>query len=198
MTPVLRAIGPYLLLVFAAACSGGSPRAPTTPAPLPGQLAQTEAALAEFGARLYDALAQGRPEEVTFRPGALSALLSPEAEHDWLATHANPRPGRVPDDDRAMWAAARFAEICVQQGRAEPKGGVLGLRKAGFVFERALLVGRERGGGALAGWVEGQFLFTDAGFGALRLDRVEGPRRDHSDLEIAVCELRARAENRNP
>jgi hypothetical protein len=54
------------------------------------------------------------------------------------------------------------------------------------------------GGGALAGWVEGQFLHTDAGFGALRLDRVEAPRRDHADLELAICELRARAGDHKP
>ena len=62
----------------------------------------------------------------------------------------------------------------------------------------ALVVGHEPGGGALAGWVEGEFLNTDAGFGALSLERVETPRRDHADLQLAVCELRARARDPKP
>jgi hypothetical protein len=66
---------------------------------------------------------------------------------------------------------------------------VLGLRRSGFVFERGLLIGREAGGGQLAGWVEGVFVLTERGFVALEIERVEPPRRDHSDLELAECEL---------
>jgi hypothetical protein len=85
---------------------------------------------------------------------------------------------------------ARYAGLCVQQGRSEPSGGPIGLRAPGFVFERALLIGREPDGGPVASWVEGEFLNTDAGFGALTLERVEPPRRDHADLELAQCEIR--------
>jgi hypothetical protein len=106
---------------------------------------------------------------------------------------AAPRPAApvtLSADARALLRSARYAGLCIQQGRAEPSGGSLGLRAPGFVFERALLIGRDGGGGAVASWVEGRFLHTDAGFGALSLERVEAPRRDHADLELADCELR--------
>jgi len=187
------------LCLLAVACGAAATRAPSTPAPLPSQGGQADAVLADFGAKLYGALVRGRPDDVAFGAGALHALLSPAAENRVLAVRANaPRSSRLGADDRALWAQAHFAEICVQQGRAEPAGGQLGLRADGFVFERALVVGREPGGGALAGWVEGEFLNTDAGFGALSLERVETPRRDHADLELAVCELRARARDPKP
>jgi hypothetical protein len=187
------------LCLLAAACGASAPLTPSTPSPLPPETTQAEAALASFGATLYDALAHGRPDDVAFGSAALHALLDPDAEMRLLAVRANaPRSHKLADYDRAMWAHARFAEICVQQGRAEPAGGELGLRADGFVFERALVVGREPDGGALAGWVEGEFLHTDAGFGALSLERVEAPRRDHADLELAVCELRAHARDRKP
>jgi hypothetical protein len=182
----------FAIAVLCAGCGASSARAPSRPAPLP-QLDVAKPVLAEFGQRLYSALAHGRLEEVTFDDAALDRLLLPSAGSRALAMRAQvPGPRRLPPDESARWAGARYAEICVQQGRAEPRGGALGLRAPGFVFERALIVGREPGGGALAGWVEGEFLHTDAGFGALILERVEAPRRDHADLELAVCELRAR------
>jgi hypothetical protein len=185
-----------LIVVIAVLCAGcGAPavRAPSTPAPLP-QLDVAKPVLAAFGQRLYRALSQGRPLDVAFDEAALSRLLLPPADLRALALRAQmPGPRRLPKDQSDVWAGARYAEICVQQGRAEPRGGSLGLRAPGFVFERALLVGREPGGGALAGWVEGEFLHTDAGFGALSLESVEVPRRDHADLELAICELRAGA-----
>jgi hypothetical protein len=105
---------------------------------------------------------------------------------------------RIGPDERELLSAATYAGICVQQGRSESAGGTLGLRQPGFLFERALVVGTEPGGGAVASWVEGRFVHTDAGFGALVLERVEPPRRDHADLELAVCELRAGSYGHNP
>jgi hypothetical protein len=181
------------LALLYAGCGASAARGPSTPAPLP-QLDVARPVLAAFGQRLYRALAQGRPQDVAFDDAALGRLLLPHADLRALALRAQmPGPRRLPSEQRQVWAGARYAEICVQQGRAEPRGGALGLRAPGFVFERALVVGREPGGGALAGWVEGEFLHTDAGFGALSLERVEVPRRDHADLELAVCELRAGA-----
>lgn len=188
MLPLIIAIA-----VLCTGCGASAARAPSTPTPLP-QLDVAKPALAAFGQRLYSALSHGRPEEITFDEAALSRLLLPPADLRAQALRAQmPGPRRLPREQSAVWAGARYAEICVQQGRSEPRGGSLGLRAPGFVFERALVVGREPGGGALAGWVEGEFLHTDAGFGALSLERVEVPRRDHADLELAVCELRAGA-----
>jgi hypothetical protein len=148
------------------------------------------AALDALGQRLYSAVARGLWEEVLFDHVALDALLEPTAAS--LAS-TSARTVALSPEQRGMWNAARYAGLCVQQGRLEPAAGAVGLRAPGFVFERALLIGREPGGGAIAGWVDGRFLNTDAGFGALSVERVEAPRRDHADLELQVCELRVLA-----
>lgn len=172
--------------------------APTTARPLPHAGAADDE-LEAFGRELHAVLTAGRPADLLLADAALASLFEPEAEQRWLALRARgPGPGRLSDSDQRQWQRTRYAELCVQQGRLEPAHGALGLRAPGFVFERALLVGREAGGGAVAAWIEGVFLYTDAGFGALAIERVEAPRPDHADLELAVCELRTRAEEPNP
>jgi hypothetical protein len=176
------------------ACASGQPagasvRVPREPRPLPAQSA-VPGALDALGKRLYAAVARGSWDEVLFDDAAIEALLEP-APASLLG-----RVGRsvaLSPEQRGLWNGASYAGLCVQQGRLEPASGAVGLRAAGFVFERALLIGREPGGGAIAGWVEGRFLNTDAGFGALSVERVETPRRDHADLELQVCELRVLA-----
>jgi hypothetical protein len=181
---------PALVLLLACA---STPAPPHAAQPLP-HAGAADAALSACGARLHAALGQGQPARVLLDGSGLSRVLLPEAESRVLAQRAPLRaPGYVADTKSSLWSGSRFAEICVQQGREEPPNGALGLRAPGFVFERALLVGRELDGGLLAAWVEGVFVYTDAGFYALSLERVEPPRRDHSDLELAVCELRARS-----
>jgi hypothetical protein len=129
---------------------------------------------------------------VVLRESELHALLEPAAAARAIEVrHGAPAPLGMTTDERTLWTSASYAGICVQQGRVEPEGGTVGLRASGFVFERALIIGREPDGGAVASWVEGRFVHTDAGFGALSLSSVERPRRDHADLELAVCELRA-------
>jgi hypothetical protein len=183
------------------ACAGGTaatPRAPTTARPLP-HAGAADADLAAFGRALHAALSAGRPADVVLDDAALERLLSVEAEQRWIAMRAQaPGPARLPDVDRQQWQGTRYAELCVQQGRLESAQGALGLRSPGFVFERALIVGRDPGGGALGAWVEGVFLYTDTGFAALAIERIEAPRPDHADLELAVCELRARDERPHP
>jgi hypothetical protein len=181
------------LLLTLAACASAQPetRAPTTAQPLPQPAVSAEQSLDAFGRRLYAALAQGHPEAVMFNETALHAVLLPDAASRVASVRlAAGSALRLAADARALLQSATYAGLCVQQGRAEPSGGVIGLRAPGFVFERALLIGREPGGGALASWVEGEFLNTDAGFGALSLERIEPPRRDHADLELAQCEMR--------
>jgi hypothetical protein len=77
----------------------------------------------------------------------------------------------------------------LQRARIEPAGPPLGLREPGFVAERVLVVGAEPGGGKVAAWVEGSFVLTDQGFFAVSLQRLETPRRDHADLDLAPCDL---------
>ena len=93
---------------------------------------------------------------------------------------------------RTDWGAATFAGFCAQGAREEAPRAGLGLTHAGWVLERILLVAR--GGAAAAGsasWVEGDFVYTDRGWRVLSLRRVETPRRQHSDLELAPCDVEA-------
>jgi len=195
----LRRLGGELLLIAIcialAACASNAPaaaeaREPHEPRPLPAQ-GSVPAALDALGRRLYAAVARGHWDDVLFDDVAIDALLEPAAAR--LASTAS-RTVLLSPEQRGLWNGARYAGLCVQQGRLEPASGAVGLRAAGFVFERALLIGREPGGGAIAGWVDGRFLNTDAGFGALSVERVETPRRDHADLELQVCELRVLAD----
>jgi hypothetical protein len=166
---------------------------------LPQPAVNAEESLDAFGRALYAAMAQGHPEAVMFDDAALRAVLLPEAAGRVTSLRLVAGPAlRLAADARALLQSATYAGLCVQQGRAEPAGGALGLRAPGFVFERALVIGREPGGGPVASWVEGKFLNTDAGFGALSLERVEPPRRDHSDLELAECEMRVGPGPHNP
>jgi hypothetical protein len=165
---------------------------------LSSDAAVTRAELDQFGHRLYDALSRGQLAGLALDDGALRSVLLPDAAQRALTRRAQSPAIHVPTDARALFGAARYAGICVQQGRVEPEAGVVGLRHVGFLFERALLVGREPGGGAIASWVEGRFVHTTNGFEVLDFDRVESPRRDHADLDLAVCELRAGAFGHNP
>jgi hypothetical protein len=188
----------FILFILGSGCGGSRPTQPTEPRLLPAG-SSAEGALEDFGRRLYGALARGAPGDIVLSDAALGALLLPAAAHRTLELrHTAPRLRPLGADERAMFGAASYAGLCVQQGRAEPRGGPLGLRSPGFLFERALVIGREPGGGAIASWVEGHFVNTDAGFEALSLERVEPPRRDHSDLELAVCELRVGSTSHNP
>ena len=186
-------------MLAACASAGPATRAPTTAQPLPRPAAGAEQSLDAFGQKLYAALAQGHPEAVMFDDAALDVVLLPDAARRIASVRlAAGSALRVAADARALLQSATYAGLCVQQGRAEPSGGAIGLRAPGFVFERALVIGREPGGGAVASWVEGEFLNTDAGFGALSLERVEPPRRDHADLELAECEMRVGPRGHNP
>ena len=182
-------------LFVLSACASSAPaaasmRVPTAPRPLPAHGASS-AALDALGQRLYAAVSSGQWGEVLFDEVVLDALLDSSASSQALRSS---RTVALSPEQRGLWGQASYAGLCVQQGRLEPASGVIGLRSPGFVFERALLIGQEPGGGQIAGWVDGRFLNTDAGFGALAVERVETPRRDHADLELQVCELRVLAE----
>jgi len=173
-----------------AACASSAPM--PAPRELPIDAGQRHRMLATFGQRLYRALSSGHFEDVIADDRARDALLRPDLARRSsrsLAAEQHGSAAAMAPSDRKLWGAARYAGLCVQSGRSETPTGVVGLRRSGFVFERGLLIGREAGGGELAGWVEGVFVLTEQGFVALEIERVETPRRDHSDLELAECEL---------
>jgi hypothetical protein len=183
-----RALPAFSLVIASmlGACASSAP--PAAPRELPSDAGQRHRMLATFGQRLYRALASGHFDEVIADDRARDALLRPEiARRSSRSLSAGPYGSAA--REQQLWGSARYAGLCVQSGRTELPAGVVGLRRTGFVFERGLLIGREAGGGELAGWVEGVFVLTEQGFVALEIERVETPRRDHSDLELAECEL---------
>lgn len=191
LTPALLCwLGACASALWVGACAS-APRAPS-PRELPSDAAQRDDVVAGFGRSLYGAVAGDRLEAFVANDRTRDGLLKPEAANrpgrSLVAGKVGPDAALAPSA-RALWGSAQYAGLCIQSGRLEPPSGALGLKHAGFVFERGLLIGREPGGGELAGWVEGLFVLTDAGFVALEIARVEAPRRDHSDLELAECEL---------
>ncbi|AKF05404.1 hypothetical protein [Sandaracinus amylolyticus] len=185
------------LVLLVAACSGpgaAAPARPTTPLVMPTEIAARHAAMDAFGARLFAALAAGRPADVMLGDDELRVLLESDAatrigaHRATVAMRLGADVGRVP----LGLDGSHYLGVCLQDARDEPADGPLGLRADGWTFRRVLVAAERPGGRRVALWVDGLFVFTDAGFGALDLERVESPRPEHSDLEIAPCDMATR------
>jgi len=179
-----------------ASCGGGSASAPRSaspqkPLPLPADAGGRQA-LDAVGRRMFAALQRRDPAKLLFDDDSLRAILVPEAatRASALRLGVSTRLGPVLDS-LAQLRGARYSGICVQNARTERSAGAIGLKSDGFVFDRALVIGVETDGGRIASWVEGTFVYTNAGFGAIDLMSVEEPRREHSDLELAPCDMQA-------
>jgi len=181
-----------MLATVLASCGAPAGSAgPTRTLPEPAQRAAATAAVDRLAGRLHHAIAADTVASLLFDDQALRALLRSEAAGRASVLRLNASAHlSVPEAPRALLGRTSYAGACVQELRDEAAGGPGGLRAAGWAFHRILVVGREPGGGHVATWVEGQFVYSDAGFGAVVVERVETPRRDHSDLEIATCDLR--------
>ncbi|MCB9600157.1 MAG: hypothetical protein H6721_01780 [Sandaracinus sp.] len=181
---------PILLLL--AACGGPSAEragASTLPRAMPAEASEREAVLAELGRRLYAHLAEGNPTAILFEDGALRDLLEPDAAERARAVRVAPL--HVHPERLALLREAEPASLCIQGGAEAQRGDPpFALKGAAWVFERALVSGRRPGGQRVALWIEGTFVLTDGGFGAIALRRVEDPRWEHSDLELATCDVR--------
>ena len=188
-----------LVLLGLIACGGPAASSLPTAAPLPEEHAARDGVLQSFGAQLFAALSHGAPLQILFDDAALRALLEPNAaaraaslRHNLSATVG------AELGDGGLFHGTTYQALCIQRARPEPAGGMLGLRQAGWVFDRVLVVAEEPGGGRVAAWAEGVFLNTDQGLGAVDLSRLEAPRRDHADLELASCDLVAGAWSPQP
>lgn len=160
-------------------------------APQPGERHEL---IGEFGRRAYGLARVGSVAPLLLDDLQLRALLHPEAAtRVAVLRHNHRRAWSLSALERQLLANSEFIGVCVQGLRVEPAAGVLGLTADGWVFDRMLLVGSHGVGGHVALWVEGIFLRTDAGLRALTLERVESPRREHADLELALCDLRVGA-----
>lgn len=180
-------------------CAGpGTPgvEEPTRPTGLrtaPAGADARRAAIDALGHRVWDALAAGEPRRLLYDETDLSTLLDGGA-----ATRATLRRDRIDErigstaDFVSLMESAEYAGICLQGARDVPAGGALGLRSDGWVVDRVLIIGRRPSGQRIASWLEGVWLYSDQGFAAADLERVERPRWEHSDLEIAPCDLSIR------
>ncbi len=180
-----------LAVTAAAGCAGATAEVrPEQPRGVPSSDAARQRALDGFGRQAYAAMAAGHPQALLFDDEALHSLLAPTAASRFTALRlgVGERLALRPAEFEPF-RMARYAGVCLQNARVATKGGALGLKQDGWVFDRALVVGRQPGGRRVASWIEGTFLFTNAGFGALDLASVEAPRWEHSDLELATCDM---------
>lgn len=184
-----------LASVLLAACAGATPATanPSTPRTAPSTMEAQRAAIDDVGRRAWGAMRAGDPAGLLFDDLDLRSLLDGPAATRISAQRLG-IAGRVGDTGSfpGLLEDAEYAGVCVQGAREAGPGGALGLRSPGWVFDRLLVIGRRPTGRRIAAWIEGIWLYTDAGFRALDLERVERPRWEHSDLEIAPCDLSIR------
>jgi hypothetical protein len=159
-----------------------------------------QVAVDELGQRAWDALRRGDPETLLYDDVALRALLEPDAATRFAARRSltdlgscGTPPGCAGHSDPpTMLASARYVGLCVQGARLEPAGEVLGLKQEAWVLDRVLVIGSLPTGRRVAAWIEGTFVYSTHGFRAIDIERVEEPRWEHTDVEIAPCDLAIR------
>ena len=191
-----RILGPLLLALVSVGgqgCGGAGVSHPTTPLAAPDTAVARRATIDALGRRAWDAISAGNPQRLLLDDLDLRAVLDSAGATRLSARRVSvaQRIGETDDLSRLL-VDASYAGVCLQGARDEDAGGVNGLRSPGWVFDRILVIGRRDTGRRIAAWLEGLFLYTDAGFFALDLERVERPRWEHSDLEIAPCDLSIR------
>ena len=167
-----------------------APARPSVPAAFPEDRAERNAALRKIGVELHAALIAGDPTRVLVDEGALVDILDPTGATRAAALRVGvgARLSQAPSA-YAPLHGSRFLGACVQGSRSEAAGRALHLAAEGWVFNRILVVAERSDGRRVASWIEGPFVYTNAGFTAIDLVRVEAPRIDHSDLEFITCDV---------
>jgi hypothetical protein len=180
-------------VAWASGCGGSGVPRPTTALAAPDSASARRATIDALGRRAWDAMAAGAPQRLLLDDLDLRTVLDSAGATRLSARRLSvvQRIGETDELSRLL-AGASYAGVCLQGARDEAEGGVTGLRSPGWVFDRILVIGRRGTGRRIAAWLEGLFLYTDAGFFAVDLERVERPRWEHSDLEIAPCDLSIR------
>lgn len=186
-----------LLATLLAACGGGAAVPalhPNHPAELPAAAADRREIVDALGHRAWDAMVAGDPSRLLYADRDLEVLVQGGAVTRFAARRLAHAAELTEDPERfrGPLASARYSGVCLQGARPEPANGPLGLLADGWVFDRMLVIGTRETGRRVAAWLEGVFVYSDAGFAALDLERVEEPRWEHSDLEIAPCDLSIR------
>ncbi len=190
----MRRAKPYaLILVTVLGVACGPAAVPLRLETLPGVASARQAAIHGLGRALFAALRDGAPERVLVDDLALRSLLDSAGASRTNAIRQMAGPGlRASSNALALsLRGATYVGVCLQESSVQGPGGALGLGTDAWVVERVFLVAQHPRGGRLGGWVEGSFVFTSHGFGAIALDRAEALRPAHSDLELASCEMAA-------
>jgi hypothetical protein len=189
--PLSHLVGGCLLLTQILACGGGS--ADAVEARDPSDQARGDAPpspeiLRATGEQIYDALVAAEPERLLVDDEGMRRLVDPETGERFAALRLGVRT-RVGQISPLAFEGTEFMGLCLQGARLEVAAGPHGLRAPAFVFERALVAAKMSSGRRVAAWVEGVFVETEGGFVALDLHSVEDPRWEHTDLEIAPCDM---------
>jgi hypothetical protein len=194
--PVPPFIGAVVVVIWGIGCGGASAgrdgQDETDAAGAGGLSTARSVALAEplaedLGRRLHG-LYRGEPETtVVLPPAELAEILVPRAA-ERLADQPRLDLGPAVADGDPL-GGARYLGVCIQGARLEPAEGPLGLRRDRWVVDRALVVGLRPGRRRVAAWVEGIFVQTVDGYRAIALQRLERPRWEHSDLDLAPCDM---------
>lgn len=188
-----RVVTAVVLLLASARCAATPPPAAIHPAPLPDDARAQELALGQIGRQLYRALGEGVPERLLVDASELKSMLDTDGAMRVLELRRRgSAPGIAAKEMRAAFSGTSYDGVCFDRARREAAGTTLGLLHEAFVFERALIVGKQVGGTTLAAWMEGLFMSTGTGdlAVALVLSRVEAPRRDHPDLGLLQCDFK--------
>ena len=176
--------------VLLSLCSGCVAAPQLSPSTMPHDAALRRGSLSALGKRLFEALRSGSINPCVATTGELDQLVVPQArlaiERERRAHGSFATSSVFPRD----WAGASYAGFCAQGAREEPAQEALGLTQRGWVLERILVVA-SLGNTRSASWLEGRFVYTEQGWKLLSLSQVEQPRRQHSDLDLAPCDVEA-------
>jgi len=175
-------------VVALGACGGSQNAGETSDEPETLDEQPTTEALEATGAQIYEAIMAAEPERLLIDDAGMRRLVDAESGERYAALRLGVR-SRIGDVAPHAFEGTHYVGVCLQGARREPAGARLGLREPAFIFERALVAGEMSTGRRVGAWVEGVFVRTDAGFVALDLHSVEDPRWEHTDLEIAPCDM---------
>jgi hypothetical protein len=180
------ALASALLVV---SCGGGSTAVETTrEAEARPEDQPDDSAIARVGQRIYDAMVAGDPQGLLIDDAGMRRLVTAEAGERYAALRLGVGT-RIGETSSLAFDGTSYLGVCLQGARLEPADAELGLRAPAWIFERALVAGRMASGRRTAAWIEGVFVRTENGFVALDLHSVEDPRWEHTDLEIAPCDM---------
>ncbi len=188
----VRSVMAAVLLLAVVSCATTPPPAAIHPAPLPADPRAQELALGQIGRQLYAALADGEPERLLLDLSELKSIFDTDGALRIRELRARgSAPGFAAAEQRAAFSGTTYLGVCFDRARLEPAGATLGLLHKAFVFQRALIVGKQLDDSVFAAWMEGLFMSTGTGdlAVALVLSRVEAPRRDHPDLGLLQCDF---------